>query len=162
MYKSFAAGFVTCFVLIFGTSTLIVLNTPEQSEGEAATTASDDYEKQYTNIESMNGGSEQREATSTPDVVPPNATLPVTKIPVSTFTKDGRDGYSLAIPGGNESICTWTYLYGWDEMPYMEITRALSETERHTMLHSGYYDWKVVCVDDWGGYYIGDIPAEAQ
>lgn len=68
---------------------------------------------------------------------------------------DGRDGYSVSIPGGNSSTCIWTYEGGSAAVPYSETTEARTATEKHTIHDDGYSNWKVTCVDDFGNNYVG-------
>ena len=80
-----------------------------------------------------------------------------TTVQVGTFY-DGKDGYTLSIPSGNSSICTWNYDGGSAVVPYIETTSAKSATEKHTIYSYDYYDWKVSCVDDFGNQYVGVFP----
>jgi hypothetical protein len=80
-----------------------------------------------------------------------------TTVQVGTFY-DGKDGYTLSIPSGNSSICTWNYTGGSAAIPYIETTQARSATEKHTIYSYDYYDWKVSCVDDFGNQYVGVFP----
>ena len=86
-----------------------------------------------------------------------NTQVKATTVPVGTFY-DGKDGYTLSIPGGNSSICTWNYTGGSAAIPYIETTQARSATEKHTIYSYDYYDWKVSCVDDFGNQYVGVFP----
>ena len=86
-----------------------------------------------------------------------NTKVSATTVQVGTFY-DGKDGYTLSIPSGNSSICTWNYTGGSAAIPYIETTQARSATEKHTIYSYDYYDWKVSCVDDFGNQYIGVFP----
>src|SRR3989344_7434117 len=70
-----------------------------------------------------------------------NTKVPATTVQVGTFY-DGKDGYTLSIPSGNSSICTWNYTGGSAAIPYIETTQARSATEKHTIYKYDYYDWK--------------------
>jgi len=83
-----------------------------------------------------------------------NAEIKATNVQVGTFY-DGKDGYSLSIPSGNSSVCTWNYNGGSGVVPYIETTSARSATEKHTIYYDDFYDWKVSCVDDFGNSYVG-------
>lgn len=79
-------------------------------------------------------------------------------IEVGTFY-DGQNGYSISIPSGNKSICTWTYSAGSAQIPYLETTEARTANEKHTLsYYGGEEDFKVFCVDDFGNQYIGSFP----
>ena len=86
-----------------------------------------------------------------------NTKVSATTVQVGTFY-DGKDGYTLSIPSGNSSICTWNYTGGSAAIPYIETTQARSATEKHTIYSYDYYDWKVSCVDDFGNQYVGVFP----
>ena len=53
-------------------------------------------------------------------------------IKVGTFY-DGQNGYSISIPSGNSSICTWTYSAGSAQIPYLKTTEARTANEKHTL-----------------------------
>jgi uncharacterized protein YuzE len=80
------------------------------------------------------------------------------KVDVTTFF-DGNEGFSLSIPTGNESKCTWTYSAGTADVPYIEVTSAKTAYEKHTLTIEGGIDIinekKVICVDDFGEQYEG-------
>ena len=81
-------------------------------------------------------------------------------ITVSKFY-DGEQGYSLSISTGNRSTCIWTYAGGNAGVPYSEITKAETATEKHTVFNKflyDFYDFKVTCVDDFGNTYRGIFP----
>ncbi|MFZ3012035.1 MAG: hypothetical protein WA060_03530 [Minisyncoccia bacterium] len=88
-----------------------------------------------------------------------NTEIKATSIQVGTFY-DGEDGYSLSIPSGNSSICTWNYNGGSGVIPYIETTSAKSATEKHVIHSDDFYDWKVSCKDDFGNSYVGVFPTE--
>ncbi|MSU74608.1 hypothetical protein EXS57_02405 [Candidatus Kaiserbacteria bacterium] len=75
---------------------------------------------------------------------------------------DGSEGWSVSVPTGNQSICSWTYAGGSGAVPYIDTTRANTATEKH-VLRFEYgmdflYDFKVTCTDDFGDEYIGKFP----
>lgn len=71
---------------------------------------------------------------------------------------DGQNGYSISIPSGNSSICTWTYSAGSAQIPYLKTTEARTANEKHTLSYYGdEEDFKVFCVDDLGNVYQGDF-----
>ncbi len=74
-------------------------------------------------------------------------------VEVSTFY-DGKDGYSLSVPTGNTSVCTWNYTGGNAAIPGMETTSARN-TQKHIIYKYDLYDWSVSCVDDFGNHYVG-------
>jgi hypothetical protein len=78
---------------------------------------------------------------------------------VVTRFYDGQDGYSLSIPNGNRSTCTWTYSGGSGRIPYLETTNA-SVTEKHYIRYDAgsFYDFAVNCTDDFGNQYLGVFP----
>lgn len=81
-----------------------------------------------------------------------------TEIKVGTFY-DGKDGFSVSIPSGNKSVCTWTYTAGSGHIPNMTTTNANTATEKHTIyVYGGEEDLKVSCVDDFGNQYVGVFP----
>jgi hypothetical protein len=81
-------------------------------------------------------------------------------VQVSKFF-NGKDGYSLSIPTGNNSTCIWTWSAGSGRIPDSKTTKANSATEKHTIqIYGGEEDFKVVCVDDFGGKYDGVFPAQ--
>jgi hypothetical protein len=88
-----------------------------------------------------------------------NTTIKATEVAVAKFY-DGKDGYSVSIPSGNSSVCTWTYAGGNAAVPYIETTSAKSATEKHTVYSYDSYDWRVSCVDDFGNQYVGVFPSE--
>jgi hypothetical protein len=86
-----------------------------------------------------------------------NNTPNTERIPVSKFN-DGKDGYSIAIPTGDTSTCTWNYTGGNAAIPYSKTTEAQTATEKHTVYVDDYYDWIVTCSDDLGNHYTGIFP----
>lgn len=74
-------------------------------------------------------------------------------VEVSTFY-DGKNGYSLSVPTGNESICVWNYTGGNAAIPGIETTSARN-VQKHLIYDYDRYDWKVYCVDDFGNHYSG-------
>ena len=86
-----------------------------------------------------------------------NIKIEVTAVKVNPFY-NGEEGFSLSIPSGNNSTCIWTYSGGNAVVPYKEITNANTATEKHTILSGDFYDFMVVCVDDWGNRFIGVFP----
>ena len=93
-----------------------------------------------------------------------NTQVQATTVQVAQFY-NGQDGYSLSIPSGNTSTCTWTYAGGNADVPYLKTTYAKTATEKHTItfpsgtLNSN-YDFKVNCLDGFGNQYIGIFPKE--
>jgi hypothetical protein len=86
-----------------------------------------------------------------------NIKIEVTAVKVNSFY-NGEEGFSLSIPSGNNSTCIWTYSGGNAVIPYKEITNANTATGKHTILSSDFYDFMVLCVDDWGNRFIGVFP----
>jgi hypothetical protein len=80
-------------------------------------------------------------------------------VEVSTFY-DGKEGYFISIPTGNSSTCIWTYVGGNGAVPYSETTFAKTATEKHVINSDDFYDFKVICVDDFGNQYNGVFPQE--
>lgn len=83
-------------------------------------------------------------------------------VDVNTFY-NGEDGFSLSIPSGNDSTCIWTYEGGSASVPYSITTNANTATEKHIITfvsgtRDSYANFKVSCVDDFGGQYIGIFP----
>jgi hypothetical protein len=90
--------------------------------------------------------------------VAPDNKINATTVPVGTFY-DGKNGFSLSIPSGNQSTCIWTYSAGSAQVPYSITTDAKTATEKHTISVYGDEDnLKVTCVDDFGNNYIGSFP----
>lgn len=75
---------------------------------------------------------------------------------------DGSEGWSISVPTGNKSVCTWTYAGGSGAIPYIDTTRANTATEKHALRFEYgmdfLYDFKVTCTDDFGNEYIGKFP----
>ncbi len=80
------------------------------------------------------------------------------RVPVSKFN-DGKNGYSISIPTGNTSICTWNAVDGNSEIPYHKTTEARA-TDTHVVYTYDYSDWIVNCVDDSGNHYTGIFPKD--
>jgi hypothetical protein len=83
--------------------------------------------------------------------------IKTTKIQVGTFY-DGKNGYSVSIPNGNTSTCIWNYTDGNAAIPGLETTSVRNASEKHTVYSYTAWDWKVLCVDDFGNYYVGTFP----
>ncbi len=102
--------------------------------------------------------------------VQPNTKVNATTVQVSEFY-NGQYGFSLSIPSGNTSTCTWTWAGGSADVPYSQTTYANTATEKHTItfgtspngegvdIAGSLYDFKVTCVDDFGNQYTGVFPS---
>ena len=91
-----------------------------------------------------------------------NIAVQAKTVDVGTFY-NGEDGFSLSIPSGNSSTCIWTYEGGSASVPYSITTNANTATEKHIITFASgtrdsYANFKVSCVDDFGGQYIGIFP----
>ncbi|MCX6793430.1 MAG: hypothetical protein NTY12_05455 [Candidatus Falkowbacteria bacterium] len=91
-----------------------------------------------------------------------NAKTDIVNVSVNKFY-NGKDGFSLSIPSGNDSTCIWTYEGGSASVPYSVTTNANTATEKHTITfisdtRDSYSNFKVTCVDDFGNQYIGIFP----
>ena len=76
---------------------------------------------------------------------------------------NGKEGFYLSIPTGNKSTCVWTWEAGSGAIPDTETTQANSATEKHYIDGiSGSWNFKVVCVDDFGKQYVGNFPPASQ
>lgn len=71
---------------------------------------------------------------------------------------NGKDGYSLSVPTGNQSKCIWTWESGNASVPNIIGTTANSATEKHTIeWHTDSRNLTVNCVDDFGNLYKGKL-----
>ncbi len=94
----------------------------------------------------------------------PTVKVSATEVQVSRFY-NGEEGYSLSIPTGNTSTCTWTWTGGNAQIPNSQTTFASTATSKHTLgfpngTLSFNSDFKVSCVDDFGSQYIGLFPSK--
>ena len=90
-----------------------------------------------------------------------NTQIKATTVQVGTFY-NGKDGYSIAIPSGNNSTCIWNWEGGSGRIPYSTTTQANTATEKHTVTYDkgSFYNYKVTCIDDFGNQYVGLFPTE--
>lgn len=91
-----------------------------------------------------------------------NTQISATTVQVAQFY-NGQDGYSLSVPSGNNSTCTWTWAGGSANIPYSQTTYANTATEKHTITFpsgsiDSLYSFKVSCTDDFGNLYVGTFP----
>ena len=137
---------ITGVLLIGG---YLLFNTTESKPAEKETPAPSNS-RESLNVESKPVEKETPTPTNT------RGSLNVSKF------YDGSEGWSVSVPTGNESICTWTYAGGNGAIPYIDTTRANTATEKHVLrFDSGMdflYDFKVTCTDDFGNEYIGKFP----
>ena len=95
--------------------------------------------------------------------VKPDVKVAATTVKVGTFY-NGKDGFSLSIPSGNNSTCIWTYAGGSAQVPYSITTKANTATDKHIITFDTdtkdlFDNFKVSCVDDFGNQYIGVFPS---
>ena len=67
----------------------------------------------------------------------------------------------LVLPTGNQSRCIWVWEGGNHAIPYIEVTSARTAREKHALRFpeiSGFYNFKVHCLDDFGNVYEGSFP----
>jgi len=103
----------------------------------------------YANLDGQNDSTVNTQTNIQPEIA---------SINVSKFY-DGLDGYSLSIPDGNKSTCTWTYSGGSGRIPYLETTTATNIEKHHIRYEAGsFYDFSVNCTDDFGNRYVGVFP----
>jgi hypothetical protein len=83
------------------------------------------------------------------------------KLPINATTFfDGKEGYSISIPTGNYSVCTWNYSCGSGVIPYIKTTEALTAIAKHTIYRypGSCYDWEAICIDNFGNHYKINFP----
>jgi hypothetical protein len=98
-----------------------------------------------------------------------NPTSPASKTKIEATTLqvtkfyNGEWGYSVSVPEANTSTCIWTWVAGSGSIPDSRTTTINSNaTQKHIVMFGDYidaqWDYKVICIDDFGSQYVGKFP----